>query len=62
MAALETFWPHLLPGALVLIDDYYQWVGCRRAVHDFLSRRSATEAIRRTRIGGVAYLVREESS
>jgi O-methyltransferase len=60
MACLEKFWPHLLPGGIALIDDYYHWVGCRRAVHDFLSRRSATEAITRARLGGVVYITKQE--
>jgi O-methyltransferase len=60
MASLEKFWPHLLPGGIALIDDYYHWVGCRRAVHDFLSRNSAREAITRARLGDVVYITKEE--
>lgn len=55
---LENFWPRLLPGALVIIDDYYCWQGCRRAVHEYLHRVEATEAIERTCLGGVAYIVK----
>lgn len=54
MICLETFWDHVLPGGLILIDDYFHWEGCTRAVHDFLSKRGATECIRQGRIAGVA--------
>lgn len=33
------------PGGLVVIDDYYAWDGCSRAVHDFLSRGQYAERI-----------------
>jgi O-methyltransferase len=58
MICLEKFWDRLLPGALVLIDDYYAWEGCRKAIHAFLAQRGAVEAIRQSRLGKVAYLVR----
>jgi O-methyltransferase len=56
LLCLERFWDSLLPGALVLIDDYYAWEGCRKAVHAFLARERAPEAIRQSRFGKVAYL------
>jgi O-methyltransferase len=56
LQCLDKFWDSLLPGALVLVDDYYAWEGCRRAVHAFLARRDAAEAIRQSRFGKVAYL------
>ena len=58
MLCLEKFWDSLCPGALVLIDDYYAWEGCRKAVHAFLARREAAEAIRQSRFGKVAYIVK----
>ena len=46
MVALENLYKYLAPGALVIIDDYYAWDGCSRAVHDFLSQnKSATRII-----------------
>jgi len=59
MICLETFWPRLLPGGLVLIDDYYSWEGCTKAVHAFLARLRAREPIRQSRFGKVAYIVRD---
>jgi O-methyltransferase len=54
---LQKFWDHLVPGGIILIDDYYVWEGCSRAVHDFLSERQATECIRRGPTG-VAYILK----
>jgi O-methyltransferase len=53
---LEAFWDRLLPGALVLIDDYYAWEGCTKAVHEFLAAQHAAEPIQVSRFGKVAYL------
>ena len=38
MVALESLFKHLSPDGIVILDDYYAWDGCSRAVHDFLSR------------------------
>lgn len=46
MLSLETFYPRLREGGLLLIDDYYIWEGCARAVHDYLSRIQSTSRIR----------------
>ncbi len=48
--------PLVVPGGLVLVDDYYAWDGCARAVHDHLSKTGAVERIRQTAVGGVAYM------
>ena len=55
---LERFWDGLLSGALVLVDDYYTWEGCRKALHEFLARRNATETVHQSRFGKVAYLIK----
>ena len=57
MLCLEHLLPLAVPGGLMLIDDYYTWDGCARAVHDYLSREQAAERIEKTS-GGVAYIVR----
>jgi len=40
--ALEALFRHVAPDGIVIVDDYYAWDGCCRAVHDFLSRRGLT--------------------
>lgn len=37
---LEHLWDRVVPGGLVILDDYLMWEGCARAVHEFLGRRS----------------------
>jgi O-methyltransferase len=54
---LEHLFPQVVRSGLVIVDDYGGWDGCTRAVHDYLSRTKATEAIRSTR-RGVAYLIK----
>jgi hypothetical protein len=61
MVCLEKFWDYLLPGGLLLIDDYHVWEGCSRAVHAFLARRDAKESIKQGPIGRVAFLVKAAS-
>jgi O-methyltransferase len=54
---LEHLWPLVSIGGVVIIDDYYTWDGCSRAVHDHLSRVQASERIERSQ-NGVAFIVR----
>jgi hypothetical protein len=53
---LTALFPHVMPGGLILIDDYYDWDGCARALHDYLSREQRRERVQVDR--GVCYLVR----
>jgi O-methyltransferase len=34
---LEQLFPMLVDGGLIIIDDYYAWDGCSKAIHDYLS-------------------------
>lgn len=56
LTALEALWKHLAPNGIVIVDDYYAWDGCSRAVHDFLSRHQSTARI--TQQHGICVLVR----
>ena len=58
MLCLRKFWDHMVPNGLILIDDYYTWDGCSRAVHDFLSERKAPERISQ-KGEGLAYIVKD---
>ncbi|HXQ52715.1 MAG TPA: TylF/MycF/NovP-related O-methyltransferase [Stellaceae bacterium] len=58
LQCLEKFWDRVLPRGLVLIDDYHDWEGCTKAVHAFLAARGASEPIRESRFGKVAYIVK----
>jgi O-methyltransferase len=43
LGALEYFYPRLVPGAVVVCDDY-QWPGERKAIHDFCDRQGISFA------------------
>ena len=36
--SLETWWPKVVPGGIVVLDDYGAWQGCRDAVDEFLAK------------------------
>ncbi len=36
---LERIWPYLVPGGTMVIDDYYNWSGCARAVNEYFSSK-----------------------
>jgi O-methyltransferase len=57
---LEKFWDSVLPGGLILIDDYYGWDGCARAIHEGLAKRQATERIMQTPLGRVAFIIKQQ--
>jgi O-methyltransferase len=38
-------YPSVTKGGLIIIDDYYQWDGCSRAVHDYLSSHNLSDRI-----------------
>lgn len=54
MQVLESLFPAVNVGGLILIDDYYTWEGCSKAVHDYLSKNQRPEKIRN--LGGVCYI------
>ena len=45
MTALEALFKFLAPGGIVIVDDYYAWDGCSRAIHEYLSRHRSTARI-----------------
>lgn len=59
LTCLRALWDRVMPGGLVIVDDYYDWEGCAKALHEFLAERQAPERIRQTRSGKVAYLLKE---
>ena len=56
MTCLRGLVPHLAPKALILVDDYYAWDGCARALHDYLSETKSTMRIHQGMFG-TCYLV-----
>lgn len=51
MTCLERIGPRLSPGAVMVIDDYFKWSGCRTAVDAFLAAHPDDyTTVRRTRL------------
>jgi O-methyltransferase len=42
---LENLFPQVLAGGIILLDDYYTWDGCSKAVHDYLSKTKSASRI-----------------
>lgn len=58
MECLNFLYDKVVNGGLIIIDDYYTWEGCARAVHDFLSKSHAVARIRQTETG-ICYIIKE---
>lgn len=55
---LNVLMPKVNEGGIVIIDDYYAWDGCARAVHDWLSGAAVPYRLRSIeRVG--AYFIKE---
>jgi len=54
---LKNMFGRVNKGGVIIIDDYYVWDGCSKAVHDFLSANRRTERIRLHH--GVCYIIKE---
>jgi asparagine synthase (glutamine-hydrolysing) len=50
MTCLERIEPHLVPGGRLIIDDYFMWPGCRRAVDEYFEGRTGYEMVKRRRL------------
>jgi O-methyltransferase len=55
---LEQLFPLVQPGGVVIIDDYFDWDGCARAVHDYLSRQGSADRLRTSPAQEFAYVVK----
>ena len=50
--------PHVAEGGLIILDDYYFWDGCSKAVHDYLSSIKSTCRLYQSG-RGVSYIVKK---
>lgn len=46
MDCLNNLFPLVKEGGIVIMDDYYVWDGCSRAVHDYFSKTNLPLKIR----------------
>ena len=58
MQCLDGLYKYVVSGGVIIIDDYYTWEGCSKAVHDFLSKNKLSDTVR-TSAGGVAYIIKK---
>ena len=42
---LDVLWPRLSPGGWLYIDDYYDFAGCRRAVHEWAMQHNYSTSV-----------------
>ena len=63
-ASLENLYPHVAPGGIVIVDDYYNWDGCARAVNEFIASIASPNAVPRIRQFHdlVAYLIKPSTA
>lgn len=59
MTCLRGLMPYLAPKALILVDDYFHWEGCARALHDYLSETRSVMRIRTSRFCEICYLINQ---
>jgi O-methyltransferase len=59
MVCLKSLYRRVVPGGGIIIDDYYTWDGCTRAVHDFLSQEGIPDRVRQFD-NSICYLIRGE--
>jgi len=51
MTCLTRIAPHLVPGGVFVIDDYFSWSGCRKAVDEyFADKRDRFDFVQRSRL------------
>ena len=56
---LNYLYEQVIPGGLIIFDDYYTWDGCSKAIHDFLSINKLPDRIKQFD-GIICYLVKKE--
>jgi asparagine synthase (glutamine-hydrolysing) len=50
MTCLTRIAPLLSPGGRIVLDDYYAWSGCRRAVNEYLKNRDGYRLVKRAKV------------
>jgi O-methyltransferase len=58
LCILRNLFERVIPGGLIIVDDYFDWEGCARAVHEYFCESGATERIREAKAGHFAYIVK----
>jgi O-methyltransferase len=56
---LTHLYPKVAQKGVIIIDDYFTWEGCSKAVHDYLSSIKSSSRIH-TSAGGVCYIIKTD--
>jgi hypothetical protein len=59
MVCLKHLFPKVTNGGIVILDDYYAWDGCAKAVHDYLSSSKSSSRIHQMN-NQVAFIVKKD--
>lgn len=58
MTCLDNLYPMVNKGGIIILDDYYTWDGCSKALHDYLSRNELADRLHSHK--GVAYIKKND--
>lgn len=58
MDCLTNLYDKVNSGGIIIIDDYYVWDGCSRAVHDYFSKNNLTVKVRQS-ADGICYIIKD---
>lgn len=58
MTCLTNLYDQVTKGGIIILDDYYAWEGCSKAVHDFFSERELSVRIHQFK-DNICYIVKE---
>ncbi|WP_009633333.1 TylF/MycF/NovP-related O-methyltransferase [Synechocystis sp. PCC 7509] len=50
LTCLQQIEPHLVSGGVLIIDDYYTWSGCKKAVDEYFFNKNNYKFINKTRL------------
>jgi O-methyltransferase len=57
MDCLVNLFPRINKGGILILDDYYTWEGCSKAIHDYLSTHKLPYRIHS--VHGICYLIKQ---
>jgi len=61
---LENLYRYVAPSGIVIIDDYYNWDGCARAVNEFVAATATPDSVPRLRQfhDRISYLIKPDAA
>jgi O-methyltransferase len=59
IVCFEKLFPLVSTGGLIILDDYYTWDGCAKAVHDYLSKNQSISRISQMN-NEFAYIIKKD--